>query len=50
LDNLGYLFAVYSVIWIVLFVYVLFLLNNQKRLKREIDSLRKELEEKRTKG
>lgn len=50
MDNLGYLFAVYSVIWVVLFIYVLFLLNNQKKLRKEIDSLKRELEEKKTKG
>ncbi len=50
MDNLGYLFAVYSIIWVVLFIYVLFLLNNQKKLRKEIDSLRRELEGKKTKG
>jgi CcmD family protein len=47
MDNLGYLFAVYSVIWVVLFLYVLFLINGQKKLRKEIDSLKRELEEKR---
>lgn len=46
MDNLGYLLAVYSIIWAVLFLYVLFLLNNQKKLKREIDELRRTLREK----
>jgi CcmD family protein len=46
MDNLGYLLAVYSIIWVVLFLYVLFLLNGQRKLRKEIESLRKTLEEK----
>jgi CcmD family protein len=46
LENSGYLFAVYSVIWAVLFIYVLFLLNGQKKLRKEIEELKRALREK----
>ena len=39
MDNLGYLFAAFAVIWAVVFGYVLVLMNRQKKLKREIDKL-----------
>jgi CcmD family protein len=46
MDNLGYLFAVFSIVWIVLFVYIFSLIGRQKRLQKEIDSLKARLEEK----
>jgi CcmD family protein len=45
-NNLGYLLGVYSIIWIVLFVYVLFLLNGQRKLRKEIAALKETLEQK----
>ena len=39
MDNLGYLFAAFAVIWAVVFVYILVLMNRQKKLKREIEKL-----------
>ena len=39
MDNLGYLFAAFAVIWAVVFGYILILMNRQKKLKREIEKL-----------
>ena len=40
MENMGYLFVTYTVIWAVLFGYVLSLYRRQRRLGREIDSLK----------
>ena len=40
MENLGYLFAAYTVIWAVVFGYVLFMQRKQKRLQHQIDLLR----------
>ena len=40
MDNMIYLFAAYTVIWAVVFGYVLFMQHRQRRLQREIDSLK----------
>jgi CcmD family protein len=39
MDNLGYLFAAFAVIWAVVFGYILILMNRQKKLKRDIEKL-----------
>ena len=39
MENLGYLFAAYTVIWAVVFGYVLFMQRKQRRLQRQIDLL-----------
>lgn len=46
MENAGYLFAAFAVVWAVIFGYVLLLLNSQKRLRREIDSLKEAFKEK----
>lgn len=46
MENAGYLFATFTIIWAVVFGYVLLLLNRQRRLRREIDSLKEALKEK----
>jgi CcmD family protein len=46
MENAGYLFAAYTIIWAVLFVFVLMLVNRQARLKREIDRLRQLVKDK----
>jgi CcmD family protein len=46
MENSGYLFAAYAVIWALVFGYVLFMLRKQKRLQRQIDMLRDSSEEK----
>ncbi len=46
MENAGYLFAAYTVIWAVVFGYVFYLFSRQRRLRQEIDSLREVLKEK----
>ncbi len=46
MENAGYLFAAFTVIWAVVFGYVLLLFNRQRRLLREIGSLKEVLKEK----
>ena len=44
MENLGYLLAAYTLIWAVVFGYVLFMQRKQRRLQRQIDVLRKSLD------
>ena len=44
MDNLGYLFAAFAVIWVGLFAYILFLAQKQRQLRRDIDWLKETLE------
>ncbi len=46
MENAGYLYAAFGIAWAATFAYVLTLLNKQKNLRREIDSLRNMLEDK----
>jgi len=46
MENWPYLFAAYTVIWIAVFAYVLLLLQGERKLRREIDSLRRSLKNK----
>ncbi len=46
MENSGYLFAAFSVVWAVVFGYVLLLFNGQRRLRREINSLKEVFKEK----
>ena len=46
MENAGYLFAAYAIVWAVVFGYVLLLLNRQRGLRREIDSLKEAFKEK----
>ena len=43
MDNLGYLFAAFALIWVGLFAYVLVLIQRQQRLRRDIDWLKETL-------
>ncbi len=45
MENAGYLFAAFTIVWVVVFGYVLSLFNRQRRLRGEIDSLREALKE-----
>jgi CcmD family protein len=38
--NLTYLFAAYTAVWVLLFVYVLILSGRNRMLQKEIDELR----------
>ena len=46
MENAGYLFAAFTIVWAVVFGYVLVLFNRQRRLRREIDSLKEAVKEK----
>ncbi|MBI2850466.1 MAG: CcmD family protein [Chloroflexi bacterium] len=46
MENAGFLLAAFSIVWAVLFGYVLVLLNKQKKLQQEIVSLKEALKEK----
>ena len=46
MENAGYVYAAFAVIWAVVFGFVLSLVSRQRRLRREIDSLRETLKEK----
>ena len=43
MENFPYLFAAYSLIWLVSFVYILRLLRRQQDLRKELDSLKEAL-------
>jgi CcmD family protein len=43
---MSYLLAAYSVVWILLFAYILSISSKQKKLEMEIETLRKLLERK----
>ncbi|MEE9611126.1 MAG: CcmD family protein [Desulfatiglandales bacterium] len=40
MENLSYLFAAYSAIWVVLFFYVFSLWRKQSRIEQELQRLR----------
>ena len=46
MENAGYLFAAFTIIWTLVFGYVLSLFNRQRRLRREINSLKEVFKEK----
>jgi len=43
MENGGFLFTAYSIVWAVVFGYVLSLLYRQKKIEKEIDSLKDSL-------
>ena len=46
MENLGYLLAAYTLIWAVVFGYVLFMQRKQRRLQRQIDALQRDISKK----
>ena len=40
MDNIGYLFAAYTVIWAVVFGYIFFMQRKQRKLEQQIDMWR----------
>ena len=46
MENAGYLFAAFAIVWAVVFGYVLLLFNRQTRLRQEINSLKESIKEK----
>ena len=43
MDNMGYLAAAYSVIWLAISIYVFILYRRQRQLRREIDALKEKI-------
>lgn len=43
MENAGYIFAAFAIVWAVIFGYLLLLFNRQRKLRREINSLREAL-------
>ena len=48
MENIGYLFAAYTVIWVVVFGYVLMMQRKQRQLQREIKLLQESIDESKT--
>ena len=48
MENAGYLFAAYAIAWVLVFGFLLVMVNKQRRLQREIDLLKKVSPEKET--
>jgi len=48
MENLGYLFAAYTVIWIVVFGYILFMQRKQKKLQQQITLLEQSMDRQET--
>ena len=46
MENSGFLFAAYTVIWAVVFGYVIFLVRKQAGLRRRLDSIKEEMRKK----
>lgn len=46
MENAGYLFAAFGIIWAGVFAFVFTLVIRQRRLRREIDSIKEALREK----
>jgi len=46
MENAGHLLAAFAIIWALVFGYLLLLFNRQRRLRREINSLRELFKEK----
>ena len=45
MENSGFLFAAFAIVWILLFGFVLLLFSRQRKLRDEIDALGKSLKE-----
>ena len=46
--NLPFLFAVYTITWAAFFAYAFYMSRRQRELRRELDELKRALEEKET--
>lgn len=44
MENAGYLFTAYTIIWAVVFGYVVFIQRKQSQLQRQIDLLQKSVD------
>ena len=45
MENMGYLFAAFTIIWAVVFGYVFSLLSKQKKLRHDLKSLKETIKE-----
>ena len=45
MENSGYLLAAFTLIWLLVFIYIFILINRQKKLRQEINSLKKVLKQ-----
>ena len=45
MENLGYLFAAYTIIFVVIFLYVVFIWRRQSRLESELRTMEARLKE-----
>ncbi len=45
-SSLSFLFVAYTITWVAFFGYIIYMSRKQQALKRDIDALRKQLEEK----
>jgi CcmD family protein len=43
MENAGFLYAAYTIIWLVLFGYLFFLAGKQRKLRQDIESLKESL-------
>ena len=46
MQNAGYIFAAYTIIWVVLLGFVLAMINRQAKVRREIERLRELVKDK----
>jgi len=46
MQDAGYIFAAYTIIWIVLLGFVLAMINRQNKVRREIERLREMVKDK----
>ncbi len=44
MENIGYLFAVFAIIWVALFAYVISLIRRQQQLNKDIQLIKESLE------
>ncbi|HYD47622.1 MAG TPA: CcmD family protein [Terriglobales bacterium] len=47
MENLNFLFAAYTAVWVLIFLYVLTLSRRNRSLEREIEELRELLQQRR---
>lgn len=50
MENSGFLFAAFAIVWVVVFFYVMVLFRRQRRLKRDIDLMKRPAEQRKAKG
>lgn len=44
MDNLGYLFAAFAIIWAIVFGYMIFMQLKQRKLQEQVDHLQASLD------